>query len=1111
MNSERNRFPNVRSLASLLPKGSESGREFARVVDLLLFHDARHRGSKFTAINDAAGDYHGLDSFEGDSFRVSGTLGYQYKFYSSPLNSGQRSSIDKSFLKAVKNQERLRLTKWILITPDDFIESSARQFGGDVTWFEGLRARHSVDFEIEHWGHTQLINLFLQAPSICLFYYPELIQNGVNRRKTIHETRHCYDDNISTTFDKIEFVGMSVYKDEAARGVPMEHIYIPLSLRPEGVQGEKLAARDNPMLLLLPGERYVFLGHPGTGKSTLLRVLARVGTSTALQKRCKAQPDDRLPIFVSLRRYAEQLKHRENLGLLDYLIETTQADYSLPSADLDFFQYWLDSGRAILLFDGLDELPSSHAKLLVRDRIRAFVTTYPSNTTVVTSRIVGYNEPFCFSRSEFRHYELAQLLPEEIEQFIKDWYNIRVGNARDRNANIADLSRILRDPTNTAIRELAENPLLLTIIALVHRIDAVLPDQRVVLYQKCTETLLNTWHKWKQRDGAERITGKEERRNRRRMEVLAHWFQRRDNESGKVRQAVAPHAEVRLHLAAHIRDNEKLLDGNSDPDDLAEEFLDFVRRRAGLLVEVGDGLFSFVHLTFQEYLCASHLITESEVGGIERTWSMLAKECEDPRWHEVMRLLVAGLKSDAAQEFLIEELLTFPESIGDAGSLERTVLLGGLLLDGIEPAAARKNMIVDRLITAVRMSSSETAVRRLMDVVRASRAAGIIDSDLFTSRLQKVRCGNVSLQPSLIAIASGDPMVAVFNGGLLNGLPIRTQALAEVILDIRARDEAFDGCKADMEKLWNVTDSLAITSPGGTYFGAIVAAMSATISSEQVANRRWKQLLSYLLADFSGPFSYFVAYLHSLGGYQLPKGSARREPSKTKAFLDKLGAALRSGDSGVRTGGPKEPTTVGFAEILNMSVDASKEDFRNVTEMVTEERARPSLARAEVQRAIVGAICRIMRLRPVALWREAIRTAFLPTIGARLAEAYSPQCVARTVEYLGRAASTEALYSASALILLDVWYILYQGVPPEKAPAWTIVERTATAEFPPLALSHSIYVLALDLPGSETGLQEMVNKSGQIRDLVGRLRQIRRLNTHSQTGLLVSRLKSDAL
>ncbi len=327
------RLPEVKNLYDILPEGSEGGKEFARIVDLLLFHEARSKGKKITVFSDAAGDYMGLDSFEGDIFRKYGTTGYQYKLYPSPLSDKHRKSIENSILKTAENQKKLKLKKWILVTPQDFVESSTRKGGGDVTWFESLRKKLKLKFEIEHWGHTNILSLFLETPSLCLFYYPELVSEGVSRKKTIQDIRRRYDENLFELYRKIEFVGMSVLKEEASRGVPMEHIYIPLTAVPEAAdEHDSQVARTNPLTFRKPGARHVVLGDPGSGKSTLLRFLALSGLSKPLQDRYKAKHDDRLPVLIFLRSYADELKSRRNLSLVDYIQENIQGEFNLKSA-----------------------------------------------------------------------------------------------------------------------------------------------------------------------------------------------------------------------------------------------------------------------------------------------------------------------------------------------------------------------------------------------------------------------------------------------------------------------------------------------------------------------------------------------------------------------------------------------------------------------------------------------------------------------------------------------------------------------------------------------------------------------------------------------------------
>ncbi len=81
--------------------------------------------------------------------------------------------------------------------------------------------------------------------------------------------------------------------------------------------------------------------------------------------------------------------------------------------------------------------------------------------------------------------------------------------------------------------------------------------------------------------------------------------------------AVVPYTDLKKFLTWYIEKNEKSKDPADEPDDLADEFLEFVKKRAGLFIEIGDKQYSFVHLTFQEYLTASHIITSNEHLSVE--------------------------------------------------------------------------------------------------------------------------------------------------------------------------------------------------------------------------------------------------------------------------------------------------------------------------------------------------------------------------------------------------------------------------------------------------------------------------------------------------------------
>jgi len=715
-----NRLPATKSLSDKIPAGAEGGKEFARIVDLLLFHRSHKTNDSLTLFDDSAGDYAGLDSLT-HSFRKSGTIGFQYKFFRSPLKPEHRRDIEESLKRAILHANKSRLTRWILVTPDDFTQPATRTDGGDVAWFEDLKQKYKHKATIEHWGHKALQGLFLETPSLCLHYYPELHPQGEQKRKTFEDTQKRYTSNLDTKYRKIQFVGMSVYKPEATKGVAMEHIYIPLRLAPESANSDTdKSSQINPLTLLATGTRHVVLGDPGSGKSTLLRFLALVGQTKSLQQRFKANPDhNRLPIIITLRRYADDIKTRPNLPLIDHIIETTQADFSLKAADLSFFEYYLESGNALLCFDGLDELPSPQFKQIIRDRIRGLLSTYPGNTCLITSRIVGYDNSIRLDET-FQHHKVARLDLDEINQFIADWYTAREDNKKEREQNVKHLCSIINNPEHQAIRDLAYNPLLLTIIALVHRIDAVLPDERVVLYQKCTETLLNTWHTWKNRDTDDNTSrNKTERRNRSRIEALAHWMHERSLNTQSGQRAIVPFAEAKEFLANHIRRNERSLEREADAEDAADSFFEFVKARAGLLIEVGDQQYSFVHLTFQEYLTSAHIATQAEHGGSPALWDKIKNNTSSPRWEEAIRLLVASLRSEESRAYILDNLTT---QFTQAPTPTRASLLLGCLIDGTDQAEARSELIIELAIATTVQCVDPTELPKLVSKLRLTKA-----------------------------------------------------------------------------------------------------------------------------------------------------------------------------------------------------------------------------------------------------------------------------------------------------------------------------------------------------------------------------------------------------
>ncbi|MCP4372081.1 MAG: signal transduction protein, partial [Deltaproteobacteria bacterium] len=183
--------------------------------------------------------------------------------------------------------------------------------------------------------------------------------------------------------------------------------------------------------------------------------------------------------------------------LRNYLREYyTAQDIPLPK---DFFEAPLNEGRAVVLLDGMDEVAEKGLRQRVARLVEKFAVRYPRNRYVVTSREVGY-EGAARIGAEFGLAQVRDFSPAEVRRFVRDWTQAVETTLAGRAS--PDILRLAREQAerliqaierNVRVSELAVNPLLLTVIALVHRYRAQLPERRSELYEEAVEVLLGRW------------------------------------------------------------------------------------------------------------------------------------------------------------------------------------------------------------------------------------------------------------------------------------------------------------------------------------------------------------------------------------------------------------------------------------------------------------------------------------------------------------------------------------------------------------------------------------------------------------------------------------------
>jgi energy-coupling factor transporter ATP-binding protein EcfA2 len=242
-----------------------------------------------------------------------------------------------------------------------------------------------------------------------------------------------------------------------------------------------LTERGNRLVMLL--------GDPGAGKSTLARYLTLALVEGAGDARLEAAFGQHLPLLVELRAYAglrAQGRYDTFLGFLAYLGRTE--GYGLSEQGLD--DYLRHDGRAVVVFDGLDELFDPAERETVSRQIAGFATRYERARVIVTSRIIGYRRQI-LDGAGFSHYTLQDLDRPQIETFVRNWYDLvfyqRPEEAEPRRRRLAAAVENAQ-----SIRELAGNPLLLTILAIIGK-HQELPRERWKLYDHAAGVLVQHW------------------------------------------------------------------------------------------------------------------------------------------------------------------------------------------------------------------------------------------------------------------------------------------------------------------------------------------------------------------------------------------------------------------------------------------------------------------------------------------------------------------------------------------------------------------------------------------------------------------------------------------
>lgn len=435
---------------------------------------------------------------------------------------------------------------------------------------------------------------------------------------------------------------------------------VPEGVTPEMLQRARDAYRERPAepvfdLLGRPANRRaVILGDPGSGKSMLTRYILLSLLDSNGNPRVRSAWPATLPILVELRDYAASLAERRTNSLLDYIhhLNETQG-FCLRRDALE--AHLTARAPTLLLFDGLDELFDPRARETMTREIAGFAADYPSVTIIVTSRPIGY-APRLLQDAGFHHFTLQDLERAQVQQFLRAWFARtmaeRPADARQRE------ERILRTvDASRSVRELAGNPLLLTILAIIGK-NQELPRERADLYQHAASVLVEHWDVKKHLASGESTYLERPEK----LELLRRIAWAMQSAPGGLAGNFL-HAE-RLQKTIEDYLVERFAEPAGKAHALANNIIRRLRERNFILCLRGANLYGFVHRSFLEFFCATAIQLRFEKTQ-ELTLEALKKDLygkhwEDAAWREVLRLL-AGLIAPRFLSEIIEHLLeVFP-------------------------------------------------------------------------------------------------------------------------------------------------------------------------------------------------------------------------------------------------------------------------------------------------------------------------------------------------------------------------------------------------------------------------------------------------------------------
>ncbi|MEX1028202.1 MAG: SUMF1/EgtB/PvdO family nonheme iron enzyme [Candidatus Paceibacterota bacterium] len=515
------------------------------------------------------------------------------------------------------------------------------------TWIDslGVRAKFS-NAEDLGWKVSQALSDW-KARHAELHTPPRAKMSVRSKQPTIPP---AYRDWLQRQCADLDLLGVGLQQGHA---VKLNHVYVPLitsvaeeeSLR----QGR---AREQPQLLLEQLDKHSLYvpGDPGTGKSTFCRWVAWLVAVGSLPPAAVAAPQGyvepfpqslapRLPLLIPLRNVWNYLPKDAGRDVLSQAeLEAALGNWLNTSSPggLDWADVTphLEYGSALLIFDGVDEVPlrdgEGRSACYPRAMLVAGLTDAATSWQKQGNRLLVTSRPYGIDEQQAHKLPMLQAPIRELDEALQKllvgrWFHILKDDAGEAAQTAADMVQHLAERPELA--QLTANPMLLTAMCVIYDQGKRLPQDKHDLYAQIVDKVL--YNRYRNDIGELEMA-------REHLSVVAYGMHTGAGlgQSRTTPQAETSYKDIERMIQTYHAESAVTFTGYKDALETRDELL----QRSGLLLSRGDKKAGYYHFTFQDFLAARRLADIER----ERLFATFCERAETKEWRNTLSFLFSS-------------------------------------------------------------------------------------------------------------------------------------------------------------------------------------------------------------------------------------------------------------------------------------------------------------------------------------------------------------------------------------------------------------------------------------------------------------------------------------